>query len=105
LGYEIKYNKLKVTVKIPENTRLGRQLGKNMAIVTIVGAGMMGSAVAFPAAENGHTVRLVGTHLDRDIIEFCRKIGRHPKFDPYFEGGKAFPKNVTYSITLVSTLP
>ncbi len=37
-----------------------------MAIITIVGSGMMGSALAFPARENGHTVRLVGTHLDRE---------------------------------------
>ena len=42
-----------------------------MAIVTIVGAGMMGSALAFPARENGHTVRIVGTHLDREIIDEC----------------------------------
>ena len=32
-----------------------------MAIVTIIGSGMMGSALAFPARENGHEVRLVGT--------------------------------------------
>ena len=44
-----------------------------MAIVTIIGAGMMGSALAFPARENGHTVRLVGTHLDREIIESAKK--------------------------------
>ena len=42
-----------------------------MAIITIIGAGMMGSALAFPARENGHEVRLVGTHLDRDIIAHC----------------------------------
>lgn len=36
-----------------------------MAVITIVGAGMMGSALAFPARENGHTVKIVGTHLDR----------------------------------------
>ena len=39
-----------------------------MSVVTIVGAGMMGSALAFPARENGHEIRLVGTHLDREII-------------------------------------
>ena len=49
-----------------------------MSIVTIVGAGMMGSALAFPARENGHEVRLVGTHLDREIIDVSRKTGRHP---------------------------
>lgn len=61
-----------------------------MAIVTIIGSGMMGSALAFPARENGHTVRLVGTHLDREIIDTCQKTGRHPKFT------KDFPAGVEY---------
>ena len=58
-----------------------------MAIVTIIGSGMMGSALAFPARENGHQVRLVGTHLDRDIIDACRKTNRHPKFTRDFPAG------------------
>ena len=58
-----------------------------MAIVTIVGAGMMGSALAFPAREHGHEVRLVGTHLDREIIETSIKTGRHPKFNADFPAG------------------
>ena len=58
-----------------------------MAIVTIIGAGMMGSALAFPARENGHEVRLVGTHLDREIIDACRKTDKHPKFDRVFPAG------------------
>ena len=58
-----------------------------MAIVTIIGAGMMGSALAFPARENGHEVRLVGTHLDREIIDTCRKTDRHPKFVKDFPAG------------------
>jgi len=58
-----------------------------MAIVTIVGAGMMGSALAFPARENGHEVRLVGTHLDREIIETSIKTNRHPKFTRDFPAG------------------
>ena len=41
-----------------------------MKTITIIGAGMMGSALAFPARENGHEVRLVGTHLDREIIRY-----------------------------------
>ena len=61
-----------------------------MAIVTIIGAGMMGSALAFPARENGHEVRLVGTHLDREIIENCIKNNQHPKFN------KAFPEGMKY---------
>ena len=61
-----------------------------MAVVTIIGAGMMGSALAFPARENRNEVRLVGTHLDREIIETCRATGRHPKFT------KDFPVGVKY---------
>lgn len=58
-----------------------------MAKITIVGAGMMGSALAFPARENGHEVHLVGTHLDREIIDVSRKTGRHPKFVSDFPAG------------------
>ncbi len=61
-----------------------------MAVVTIIGAGMMGSALAFPAGENGHEVRLVGTPLDREIIETSIKTGRHPKLE------KDFPAGVKY---------
>lgn len=48
-----------------------------MSIITIVGAGMMGSAIGFPASGNGHEIRLVGTPLDREIIEHARKTGEH----------------------------
>ena len=58
-----------------------------MATVTIIGAGMMGSALAFPARENGHEVRLVGTHLDREIIDTAKRTQRHPKFDRDFPDG------------------
>jgi glycerol-3-phosphate dehydrogenase (NAD(P)+) len=61
-----------------------------MAIVTMIGSGMMGSALAFPARENGHQVRLVGTHLDREIIETCIKTGQHPKFEKPFPAGVEF---------------
>jgi glycerol-3-phosphate dehydrogenase (NAD(P)+) len=50
-----------------------------MAIVAIVGAGMMGTATAYPLTDNGHEVRLVGTHLDNDIIESCQKERFHPR--------------------------
>ena len=61
-----------------------------MSVITIIGSGMMGSALAFPARENGNTVRLVGTPLDREIIQSCRRTGQHPKFDC------PFPKGVEY---------
>jgi glycerol-3-phosphate dehydrogenase (NAD(P)+) len=61
-----------------------------MAVVTIVGAGMMGSALAFPARENKNEVRLVGTPLDREILEISERTGRHPKFT------KDFPSGIKY---------
>lgn len=61
-----------------------------MAVITIVGSGMMGSALAFPARENGNEVRIVGTHLDRDIIETSKKTNRHPKFERDFPDGIQF---------------
>ena len=48
-----------------------------MSIITIVGSGMMGSAIGIPAAHNGHEVRLVGTPLDREIINHARETGWH----------------------------
>ncbi len=58
-----------------------------MATITIIGSGMMGSALAFPARENGNTVRLVGTPLDREIIESCKATGKHPKLPLPFPAG------------------
>ena len=43
-----------------------------MSIITIIGSGQMGSAMSYPARNNGHEVRLVGTPLDREIIERLR---------------------------------
>lgn len=50
-----------------------------MATVVILGAGMMGSALALPLVDRGHEVRLVGTHLDRAIIDEITASGVHPK--------------------------
>ena len=50
-----------------------------MTTVTIVGAGLMGTATAYPLSDNGHEVRLVGTHLDGDIIKSCRDKHYHPR--------------------------
>jgi glycerol-3-phosphate dehydrogenase (NAD(P)+) len=49
-----------------------------MAVVVVLGSGVMGSALAVPLADKGHDVRLVGTHLDREIIEAIRSTGVHP---------------------------
>ena len=50
-----------------------------MTNVAIVGAGYMGTAIAYPLADNGHAVRLVGTHLDGEIIDNCRRRRVHPR--------------------------
>jgi glycerol-3-phosphate dehydrogenase (NAD(P)+) len=50
-----------------------------MAHVAIVGAGLMGTATAFPLSDNGHSIRLVGTHLDREIIQECKARSFHPR--------------------------
>jgi glycerol-3-phosphate dehydrogenase (NAD(P)+) len=49
-----------------------------MAIVTVLGAGMMGSALCVPLLDRGHEIRLVGTHLDDAIIDSLRRSGHHP---------------------------
>ena len=50
-----------------------------MAVIAIVGAGMMGSALSAPFVANGHDVRLVGTPLDHDIIAALKAGAPHPK--------------------------
>lgn len=60
-----------------------------MTIVTIVGAGLMGTAVAYPLSDNGHTIRLVGTHLDGEIITSCLQKNVHPRLK------RQLPANVT----------
>lgn len=61
-----------------------------MSIVTIVGAGMMGSAMCFPAADNGHEVRLVGIH-NRVSIDQVKENGYHPMLKCQLpEGVKAY---------------
>jgi glycerol-3-phosphate dehydrogenase (NAD(P)+) len=50
-----------------------------MATVTIIGAGMMGTAMCWPLSDRGHSVRLVGTPLDEEIIRAVRQDGVHPR--------------------------
>ncbi len=48
-----------------------------MSVITFVCAGQMNSAITFPAIENGHEVRLVGSPLDREIIERLKEDNYH----------------------------
>jgi glycerol-3-phosphate dehydrogenase (NAD(P)+) len=52
-----------------------------MKTVTILGAGVMGSAMTLPFADRGMRVHLVGTHLDVAIIDSVQTSGRHPKLN------------------------
>jgi glycerol-3-phosphate dehydrogenase (NAD(P)+) len=52
-----------------------------MKTVTILGAGVMGTAMALPFVDCGFDVRLVGTHLDREIIESVSTTCKHPKLN------------------------
>jgi glycerol-3-phosphate dehydrogenase (NAD(P)+) len=49
----------------------------------------MGSAMVLPFADRGMTVRLVGTHLDRSIIDSVAATGLHPKLNV------TLPKGIT----------
>ena len=48
-----------------------------MSVIVVVGSGQMGSAMSYPARRNGHEVRLVGTPLDREVIDRLRQDNYH----------------------------
>ncbi|AFV88653.1 Glycerol-3-phosphate dehydrogenase [Acidipropionibacterium acidipropionici ATCC 4875] len=49
-----------------------------MAKIAVLGAGIMATALTFPSAENGNEIRLIGTHLDDEIIDSIKTDGTHP---------------------------
>ena len=58
-----------------------------MSVITVIGSGQMGSAMSVPARHNGHEVRLVGTHLDREIIDRLRVDNYHINLKRYLPEG------------------
>jgi glycerol-3-phosphate dehydrogenase (NAD(P)+) len=52
-----------------------------LTTVTVLGSGIMATALSWPLTDNGHEVRLVGTHLDRDIVDSIKESGVHPNLD------------------------
>jgi glycerol-3-phosphate dehydrogenase (NAD(P)+) len=58
-----------------------------MAVVTILGAGAMGSALTTPALAAGHEVRLWGTWLDDDILADLRAGRPHPRINVMIDPG------------------
>lgn len=55
--------------------------------ITMIGAGQMASALSFPAVENGHEVHIVGTPLDRTIIDTLKESGYHSKLKKKLHDG------------------
>lgn len=52
-----------------------------MTKIAVLGAGIMATALTWPFTDNGGEVALVGTHLDRDIIDSIQKTGIHPNLE------------------------
>ena len=46
-------------------------------VIAVIGCGMMGSAITWPASDNGCKIRLVGSVLDDNIIGHAKKTGEH----------------------------
>jgi len=52
-----------------------------MGNILILGAGSMGTAFSFPCSDNGHSVSIVGTHLEDDFIDKINSTKKHPALD------------------------
>ena len=52
-----------------------------MANILILGAGSMGTAFSFPCSDNGHSVSIVGTHLENDFVDKINSTKKHPALD------------------------
>ena len=52
-----------------------------MANILILGAGSMGTAFSFPCSDNGHSVSIIGTHLEDDFINQIASSRKHPALD------------------------
>lgn len=83
-----------------------------MAIITIVGAGMMGSAMAFPASDKGNEVHIVGTEHSHATIDALKAGQEHPGLKRKlpqcvqvhsFEEGKPFIRQADLVINGVSS--
>lgn len=52
-----------------------------MSKIVILGAGIMATAMTSMMADNGHEVALVGTHLDREVIDSIKNTRVHPRLE------------------------
>lgn len=71
-----------------------------MSVVTILGAGAMGSAMATPFREAGHEVRLWGTHLDDALLDACSKGLPHPRTGVPLAAGTVLHRSADISAAL-----
>ena len=58
--------------------------------ILIIGAGMMGSAMAVPALEKGHRVTVAGTPLDAEIIDELKRSNYHKTLKRELRGDISF---------------
>jgi len=49
-----------------------------MANILIIGAGSMGTAFSFPCSDNNHSISIIGTHLENDLIDQINSKNKHP---------------------------
>jgi len=49
-----------------------------MGNILILGAGSMGTAFSFPCSDNGHSVSIIGTHLENSFIDQIKSSKKHP---------------------------
>ena len=73
-----------------------------MGVITIVGSGMMGSALAFPARENGNEVRLF-VRLQASMISLSRCVPTKRTSLPFSLAGKARADPIMPAPTIVMT--
>ena len=84
-----------------------------MADILILGAGSMGTAFSFPCSDNGHSVSIVGTHLENDFIDKINSKKKHPalncevpksvKFSKFEKLGEEINKKVDLVVVAVTS--
>ena len=74
-------------------------------IITVIGCGMMGSSITWPAAYNGCKIRLVGSPLDGEIIAHARATGEHLTLKRTIPAGTEFDEEKLLASLLGSGSP
>ena len=69
-----------------------------MSKILIIGAGVMSSAISIPVSDNGHSVSIVGTEYDKNIIKHIKEKKSHPLIK------KTFNQFITLNLILLTDL-